>query len=87
MASPEDATVSDTCLVKAACLTESDLDRGSLVLGVGERRSPNFLLAALLIEEKSPSFSGGLSGKGATGAEEGPGMGSGGGREGGFPSR
>lgn len=71
-------------------MIESDFDRGSLVFGVGERRSPNFLLAARLMEEKSPSFSGGLSvagmGRGTTGAEEGPGVGSGGGR-GRFPSR
>lgn len=86
MGSPEAATVSETCLVRAACFIESDFDLGSLVLGVGERLSPNFLLAALFIEEKSPSFSGGLSGKGATGAEEGPGTGSGAGR-GMFPSR
>lgn len=55
--SPDAATVSETCLVSAACFTESDLERGSRILGVGERRSPNFLLAALFIEEKSPSFS------------------------------
>lgn len=65
---------------------ESDLDRGSRVLGVGERRSPNFLLAARFIEEKSPSFSGGLSGIVVVGAVEGPGTGSGAGR-GTFPSR
>lgn len=92
MGSPDAATVSEICLVKAACLTESDFDRGSLVFGVGERLSPNFLLAARLIEENSPSFSGGLSaegrpGGGATRAVEGPGRGSGAGREGGFPSR
>lgn len=88
--SPDAATVSETCLVRAACFMESDFDRGSLVFGVGERLSPNFLLAARLMEEKSPSFSGGLSvggaGIGATGAEEGPGVGSGAGR-GRFPSR
>lgn len=88
--SPDEATVSDTCLVKAACFTESDLDRGSLVFGVGERRSANFLLAARLMDEKSPSFSGGLSGTdaggGTTGAVEGPGTGSGAGW-GRFPSR
>lgn len=74
--------------MRAACFMESDFDRGSLVFGVGERRSPNFLLAALLMDEKSPSFSGGLSvvGRGAVGAVEGPGMGSGAGR-GRFPSR
>lgn len=94
--SPDAATVSDTCLVNAACLIESDFDLGSLVFGVGERRSPNFLLAARLMEENSPSFSGGLSGAGgaeegpgvvgATGAVEGPGTGSGVGW-GMFPSR
>lgn len=86
--SPDAATVSETCLVRAACLMESDFDLGSLVFGVGERRSPNFLLAARLIEEKSPSFSGGFSGagRGAVGAVEGPGTGSGAGR-GRFPSR
>lgn len=86
MGSPDAATVSETCLVKAACFIESDLDRGSRVFGVGERRSPNFLLAARFIEEKRPSFSGGLSGIGAVGAVEGPGTGSGAGR-GMFPSR
>lgn len=42
------------------------------------------MLAALLMDEKSPSFSGGLSvgGRGAVGAVEGPGMGSGAGRGG-----
>lgn len=80
--SPEAATVSEIWRVNAACLTESDLERGSLVFGVGERRSPNFLLAARLMEEKRPSFSGGLS----AGAVEGPGTGSGAGR-GEFPSR
>lgn len=100
--SPEAATVSEICLVNAACFIESDLERGSLILGVGERRSPNFLLAARLIDEKRPSFSGGFSGfsgagrvtgatgaagvRGATGAVEGPGTGSGVGR-GRFPSR
>lgn len=93
-------TVSETCRVSAACLIESDLDRDStlrFVFGVGERRSPNFLLAARLIEEKRPSFSVGLSGAdgdgmgaaagaGPVGAVEGPGTGSGAGR-GGFPSR
>lgn len=92
MGSPVAATVSDICLVNAACLIESDLDRGSLIFGVGERRSPNFLLAARLIDENSPSFSGGLSvavdvdGMGAIGAVEGPGTGSGAGR-GRFASR
>lgn len=90
--SPEAATVSETCLVRAACFIESDLERGSRVFGVGDRLSPNFLLAARLMEEKSPSFSGSLSGglseagAGATGAVEGPGTGSGAGR-GRFPSR
>lgn len=65
---------------------ESDFDRGSRVFGVGERRSPNFLLAARLMEEKRPSFSGGLSDTDAVGAVEGPGTGSGAGR-GMFPSR
>lgn len=61
-------------------------------MGVGDRRSANFLLAARLIEEKRPSFSGGLSlsvagvGVGTVGAVEGPGTGSGAGR-GTFPSR
>lgn len=88
--SPLAATVSETCLVSAACLIESDLDRGSLDFGVGDLRSPNFLLAARLMEEKRPSFSGALSvdgaGAGWTGAVEGPGVGSGAGR-GTFPSR
>ncbi|CAB3261273.1 unnamed protein product [Arctia plantaginis] len=65
--SPEPPTVSEICLVRAACFIESDLERGSLVFGVGERRSPNFLLAARLIDENSPSFSGGLSARGGPG--------------------